>query len=560
MKLVADVYRLLSFLVRCSRGVRHSRSITTWIIITGLAAGFSASAFMTVINSALKRLDSLSSSILWGFIGLCVSVPLTRTVSQVLLVKLSARSFFELRMRLSRQMLSVPLRHLEELGSHRLMAVLTEDIPVIITALTTLPTLCVDAAIVVGCLVYLGFLSWSLLLAVLMTMVLGIIAYQIPVSKSMHYFRLARDEADAMFRQYRAQVDGAKELKLHRGRREAFHSRLEFAINALQRHNVLGNTIAIAAANCGDLHFIFIGLMLFLAPRVLTIDAHVVIGYVLTVLFMRTPLAEMLNIVPGLGRGAIAVRKVELLGLSLASQASEEPLPDYDKQQQWRSVELVAVTHAYQRDGEKDFVLGPVDLVLHPGELVFIVGGNGSGKTTLAKLLTGLYVPDSGEVRLNGRPITAKNRDRYRQQFAAVFTDFYVFDDLLGLDRCAVEANVQDYLAKLQLDKKVSVERGVFSTIDLSHGQRKRLALLTAYLEDRSIYLFDEWAADQDPSFKDVFYHQLLPQLRMRGKTVVVITHDDRYYHLADRVLKLEEGKCVSTSCEFDLVAGGVPN
>jgi putative ATP-binding cassette transporter len=89
------------------------------------------------------------------------------------------------------------------------------------------------------------------------------------------------------------------------------------------------------------------------------------------------------------------------------------------------------------------------------------------------------------------------------------------------------------------------VREGAFSTLALSQGQRKRLALLTAYLEDRPIYLFDEWAADQDPQFKEIFYHHLLPELRARNKTVLVITHDDRYYDVADRLIKLDYGKLV---------------
>jgi putative ATP-binding cassette transporter len=171
------------------------------------------------------------------------------------------------------------------------------------------------------------------------------------------------------------------------------------------------------------------------------------------------------------------------------------------------------------------------------------VGGNGSGKTTLAKLLIGLYSPETGEIRLDGRSITDENREQYRQSFSVVFTDFFLFDSLLGLDHINIDGDAQYYLEKLQLDQTVRVRDGVLSTINVSQGQRKRLALLTAYLEDRAIYLFDEWAADQDPVFKEIFYHQLLPELKARGKTVIVISHDDRYYHVADRIIKLDYGR-----------------
>jgi putative ATP-binding cassette transporter len=183
---------------------------------------------------------------------------------------------------------------------------------------------------------------------------------------------------------------------------------------------------------------------------------------------------------------------------------------------------------------------------VRPGELLFLVGGNGSGKTTLAKLLTGLYAPEAGEVRLDGAPVTDATRDRYRELWTVVFSDAFVFDRLLGAVAPDLDARAREYLVRLQLDHKVTVSGGVLSTTELSQGQRKRLALLAAYLDDRPIYLFDEWASDQDPLFKEVFYRQLLPELKGRGKAVVVISHDDRYYDVADRVVKLENGRVVS--------------
>ncbi|WP_446222291.1 ATP-binding cassette domain-containing protein [Nocardia sp. IBHARD005] len=188
------------------------------------------------------------------------------------------------------------------------------------------------------------------------------------------------------------------------------------------------------------------------------------------------------------------------------------------------------------------FRLGPIDLVFEPGQITFIVGGNGSGKSTLAKLITGLYVPRSGSLSLNGERIDHDNIEWYRQNSSAVFTDFHLFEDYLGFDRPGIDAEVQRYLDELQIAHKVTVQDGRLSTVDLSQGQRKRLALLTALLEDRQIYVFDEWAADQEPRFRDVFYHEILTDLKRRGKTVIVITHDDRYFDCADQLVKLDLG------------------
>ncbi|MFD3747761.1 ATP-binding cassette domain-containing protein [Nocardia sp. NPDC058633] len=188
------------------------------------------------------------------------------------------------------------------------------------------------------------------------------------------------------------------------------------------------------------------------------------------------------------------------------------------------------------------FRLGPIDLVFEPGQITFIVGGNGSGKSTLAKLITGLYVPRTGSLSLNGERIDHDNIEWYRQNSSAVFTDFHLFEDYLGFDRPGIDADVQRYLDELQIAHKVTVQNGRLSTVDLSQGQRKRLALLTALLEDRQIYVFDEWAADQEPRFREVFYREILTDLKRRGKTVIVITHDDRYFDCADQLVKLDFG------------------
>lgn len=191
------------------------------------------------------------------------------------------------------------------------------------------------------------------------------------------------------------------------------------------------------------------------------------------------------------------------------------------------------------------FTLGPLDLVFEPGEITFVVGGNGSGKSTLAKLITGLYVARTGTVTLNGEAIDHENIEWFRQNSSAIFTDFHLFEDYLGFDRPGIDEEVRRYLRELRLDDKVDVRDGTLTTIALSQGQRKRLALLTALLEDRPVYVFDEWAADQEPKFREVFYKEILDGLKQRGKTVIVITHDDRYFDCADRLVKLELGRMV---------------
>jgi putative pyoverdin transport system ATP-binding/permease protein len=239
----------------------------------------------------------------------------------------------------------------------------------------------------------------------------------------------------------------------------------------------------------------------------------------------------------------VALDKIEALGLSLANQS--EVVNQAAKTPGFGQIKLVQVKYTYHRERGEEFALGPIDLSITAGELIFIVGGNGSGKSTFAKVITGLYAPDFGSIQLDGQPVTKENRETYRQLFSTVFSDFHLFDRLLETQQEQLEDQATHYLEKLQINHKVQLQGSKLSTLELSQGQRKRLAFLNAYLENRPIYLFDEWAADQDPFFREIFYKQLLPELKQRGKTVLVISHDDRYFHLADRLIKLDYGQLI---------------
>jgi putative ATP-binding cassette transporter len=390
---------------------------------------------------------------------------------------------------------------------------------------------------------------------------LGVVGYQLPVVRAAAHFRRAFQVRDVLYANFRAMTEGSKELKLHYRRREMFFNQsLHDSATEHRQALVEGQTIYTLASSWGQvLVFIVIGLILFGIPRYAPAVAgsEALTGFSFALLFMMAPLQTVMNLVPALGQAETSLKRVEEMGLDLTQNASREVEAPPREGGAWKSLDLVGVSHVYRRQGEeRDFILGPIDMHLAPGELVFLVGGNGSGKTTLAKVLVGLYPPESGHIRFNGEEVTDENREQYRQHFSVVFSDFYLFERLLGLESHEIDERALQYLTELQIAHKVKVDGGKLSTTDLSQGQRKRLALLTAYLEDRPIYLFDEWAADQDPYFKNVFYLHLLPELKRRGKTVVVISHDDRYYHLGDRVLKLDYGQLSQEAQPAVLVAG----
>lgn len=526
--------------------LRNSKPTVILAVILGICSGAANIGLLAVINMGLTAGGPPKGMLIGLFVALCICVLVLEILSQLILIRLGQKAIYELRTQLCRQIFRLPLRRLEEIGPHRLLAVLTEDVVTVTNFIMFIPTLCISIVIVIGCLVYLSWLSWMVILMMFGFMIVGISSYQLLLKRAAVYMALAREQSDMLVKHFKTLTEGNKELKLHHSRSEAFFSDLlQAAAASFRRYNVLGMSVYAVAGSYGQILFlILIGLLVFGLSAFAQVELHVVTGCALTVLFMRGPLQTILNVLPNLGRANIALNKVQSLGLSMAESSEPPPVGPVEAQPAFERLELDGITHTYHSEnGDSKFSLGPLGLTLHPGEFVFMSGGNGSGKTTLGKLLMGLYVPESGSIRLNGQLITDETRDYYRQHFSAVFSDFYLFESLLGLEGEGLDSRAESYLRLLQLDHKIQVRDGKLSTTELSQGQRKRLALLTAYLEDRPIYVFDEWAADQDPYFKDIFYRYLLPNLKARGKTLFVISHDDRYYHLADRVIKLEYGK-----------------
>lgn len=538
--------------------IKHSRVMLILAILTGIIAGLSNTGLLIVISTALSRAGSLPASLYWVFGGLCVLAPLFRFASQALLLNISQAATYDLRVNLSSRILSAPLRQLEEIGRHRVIATLTDDVLVISSGLMSLPPLCLHGAIILGCLIYLAWLSPVVLLAVIGFLCLTVFTFKLASKKALRSMRLAREEQDVLFGHFRGMSEGTKELKLHRARRHEFLNQLlKNTAAAYRKHTIRGGIVYTAAGTWAQfMHFALIGLLLFVLPKIGQTTAPLLTGYIIIMLYMMVPLDMIMGQLPMLARASVALKKVESLGLSLmASPVEDAQSSRFIAQPTWNSLEMANVTHSYFREHENSsFTLGPINLSIHPGELVFLVGGNGSGKTTLAKLLIGLYSPETGVIRLDDEAITDANRESYRQLFSVVFSDFYLFESFLGMETKGLDDRVQKYLAQLQLEHKVQVKDGRLSTLDLSQGQRKRLALLTAYLEDRPVYVFDEWAADQDPLFKDIFYYDLLLELKARGKSVIVISHDDHYYHLADRIIKLDYGKMESVKSTLDSV------
>jgi putative pyoverdin transport system ATP-binding/permease protein len=539
----APLMSLLAFLLRTSRGV------VVLSVLAGLTGGICGVSLIALIQGELARNVPEPTAMVWAFGALCLVTAGARVVGQVGMVKLGQRAVADLGLYIVRRTLELPLREFEALDTSALLAALTEDVVLIANAMIGIPFLCTNIPIVIACFAYIGWLSPAIFACGLIFAALAIAAYVALSSRGAVHLRRAREHQDALVGHFRTLIGGFRELKIHRGRRAAYLTEsVEPTMASVRGDLVRGlRSFAIADGWSQLALFGFIGVLLFAAPRLQPIERPTLISAVLVVLYLMTPLDTIVNWLPVLGRARASLLKVESLVPALERHPDGiVPPPTPEQRIALRdTVSLEAARYSYG-DGRDDgeFVLGPVELTIRRGAIVILAGGNGSGKTTLVKLISGLYAPQAGIFRVDGHAIAAEDREAYRQLVSVVFADGHLFGDLRGLGRDGIDDLARNGLRELGLDGHVSVDGGVFSTTDLSQGQRRRLALLGACLEDRPIVILDEWAANQDPSFKRYFYHTLLPELRAMGKALLVISHDEDYFEIADRVVRLRDG-CV---------------
>ncbi len=536
--------RVIQFFLSSSFTGKSTKALLAAALGLSLLGGAANIALLALVTQRLSG----ESHLAWGFVALLLALGaflgITRGAAQYLLTKVTIDTLRELRSSFCKEVTSAPLAVLEQLGSARLTAAFTENMPAIANALVQLPNVILYAIVAAGSIVYMGLLSWKALLLILVAGAIFIGSYRIVNQRAQAEFREAFVHYRGVLKGFRELVDGAKELKLHRRRRQAhLASAIGVPLNSLAHHRVKSSFLYGAAEAWSTTGMFFaIAIVLLFAQGQREVGA----GFVVALLYLMPFIQGILSALPAFSQADTAIKTVQEL-IDTLSHSSDVDDVETQATSQWRQITLHNVSYRYHSgDPDSSFQVGPLDFSITPGEAVFVTGGNGSGKTTFIKVLSGLYYPETGAILVDGVPVTAADIDRYRQSFSSVFFDFHLFDQLYGMSDIDEEASL--YLKHLRLDHKVTIEDGKLSTTNLSQGQRKRLALLTAYLEDRPIYIFDEWAADQDVEFREFFYYQIIPGLKRRNKTVIVISHDERYFHLADRVIKLELGRIVQES------------
>ena len=539
--------RVLTFLFRFSKILFFS------CVIAGIIAGAANALALTFIENAVSN-PKLPAHWALHFALICMLIPAARITSQILNVKLSQAAMADLLLRLSKDVLALPLLEVEKSGSQRLIPTLTEDLSIVVTALSNVPAVLVEMTLVICCLAYLGWLSYARLFPVIAWAAIVSLVVGFTLQQSDRFMRQMRGDSEVIFSRLRAMTDGIKELQLHAKKRAAFLTEmLGSAIHSYRSNYSNAMLIVSASQGFGQLCFlVLLGGLVWSLTRSSHVITAVGTAYILVLTYLLGPIDYLLNIAPIFRKASVSTARIEKLGTFL--QKSSHGLRTGPEEKAcvcapptWKSIRFAGVTHTYgDFVAKRGKIFGPFDITVTPGEVVFLVGGNGSGKTTMLKLMTGLYTPGQGEILLDGQPITDSNRLKYREMFSAVFTDFVLFDRLLGIESETIEKHLEDYLQRLQLNNVISISNRRISTLAISQGQRKRMALLNAILEDRPIYVFDEWAADQDPEYKRYFYHDLLRHLKDQGKTIIASSHDEQYFDIADRIIELRSNEHVA--------------
>lgn len=515
------------------------------IILSIAAAGLSISVIAFIDEYLIPSAGEATFALYAQFSALILLLFILGTASHIAITTLGHRLVYQMRRTLIKRILDTDVEHLESLGTAKLLASLNSDTASITSAFIALPAIIYGLTLSVAGFFYLAWLSLPLFQIIFVWLALTVFIGWFLLKRTHAEVVFAREAEDALYQDYQAILEGRKELRLNHPRAQQFYEE-EFSRDAgINRdHDIRADIFNGINDNWVNAMILgSIGLVFLLTYGAAWAPAEVAVTFALTILFLRTPLSNLVMAVPSLVAGNVALLKLK--SLDLAKYRPSFSAPDATLADDWKTLDLNGICYQYQSvGGDSGFAVGPVDLSIHRGETVFIIGGNGSGKSTLIRILVGLYDAHDGQIQIGNQVIDQTARATFQQLFSTVFSDFYLFSALLGPDgRRAGQEDIDIWLAALAMTDIATVNDGRLVNTQLSQGQRKRLALLVAILEKRPILVLDEWAADQDPQFRRFFYTHLLPELKNRGITIIAVTHDDRYFHVADRVLKMDNGQ-----------------
>ncbi|KAB7763903.1 cyclic peptide export ABC transporter [Xanthomonas maliensis] len=538
---------------------RHARTLAGLSLLSAASAGTSM-LLLDYLNATATRLQHLqvAEALVRGALLLGAAL-LVRLLSARLAAQVGSGLMAELRRDLSDRFLALPLQRLMH-RKHAVFGALIGDVGRLTQMIQMGPVLLTNSLLSLGGLAYLAWISPSLFAVVVPFIGLSGLLFHLTrrfTGPAYDRMRQAEEQLNGLLRTL---VEGKKELTLSTARAGHFSRRqLQPAIDNARRTQFDTSLHWGISDACAELIGYGWVLAAILAGRYLfDVPSATILQFVITGLFISGPLNALFDLGAQVGSATASLRHLREVGLDVAEELSANsaphvgnapnplPLPSAPS---WTTLRLEQVAYRYASDQGDLFQFGPIDLTVQRGETVFVTGGNGSGKSTLLLLLSGLLQPSDGRILVDGR-VLGKDLALadYQALFSAVFFDFMLFEHVIGAGgERADPAQVQEWLQRVDLAAKVGfeAEQSVFARVELSQGQRKRLALVQACLDDRQIMIFDELTADQDQAFRERFYTVLLPALRARGKTLVLVTHDQGYRQLADRVLTLDYGRLV---------------
>lgn len=528
---------------------RETHALDRKLLVLTLTSGIANAMNLAVINAAVDALRGGGPS--WRhFVWFGLSIALFVYSLRYILyesTKITEAAICNVRLRLADKIRRSDLLALETIGEGDIHARISRDTAAISQATRPLFAAAQGAVMIVFTVAYIGAVSLVAMLLCIVLIAGGAAKYFRDRAAYDRGLQDASKREDALSDSLNGLLRGFKEVRINKRKSDDVFA--EFESTTIGVRDVRTNVLVLFSNNILFIEMIFVlmlGAVAFVLPVLAVAFAGSAAKIVAAVLFFFGPLTTVVSMVPVLAQVNVTVDNLRSLEASLdqalASTAGNEASPLVDLSA-FRAIRFDGVGFTYRDpDGNATFQVGPVNGEVRHGEILFLVGGNGSGKTSFLKLFTALYSPARGKIRVDDLEIGPANIQSYRNLFSAIFSDFYLFDKLHGLSDSTQE-RVNSMLGLMGLSHKTAFKDGRFTNTHLSTGQRKRLALVVACLEDKPIYVFDEVAADQDAHFRNYFYETLLPELKNSGKTLVVVTHDDRYFHVADRVFAMDYGK-----------------
>jgi putative ATP-binding cassette transporter len=526
-------------------------SLDRLAIMSGLG-GISNAAILAAINSGAQAAGQGELSISAALLFVVALLLFIKTQHYILIattVEIEA-IIHKLRVRLMDEVRRSELLPLDEIGRSEIVAAITKETTTLTQATNMLAFAGQGVVLVLFVAIYILYLSpLAFALSALIVTLAGVI-FHIKSRQVGMGTREAAQWDNRLFDRLMDLLDGFKEVRLNRSRSDhLFEDAVEVSRTAANIKIRTQSESYKQLVFSQSAMYLLLAAIVFVVPAFSDTKGGSMTQVTTALMFIVGVCMGIVQTIPILLAANVAADNIERLEARLRAIAAAADAGAVPLRERFRTIEVRNIVFSYMdKSSETIFRVGPIDFTLRSGELVFITGGNGSGKSTFLKLLAGLYEPDSGEILLDGVRVDDSNREAYRSLIAAIFVDYHLFERLYGIAD-PEPGEVDRLLEQFRLHDKTRLAGGAFTHLDLSGGQRKRLALIVSLLEKRPILLLDEWTADQDPDFRRKFYDELLPTLQQAGATIVVITHDDRYLdelRLTARKLRMDEGRIIS--------------